>query len=191
MLKTSNEWKEGDDLDRALDAALAKYASVEPRVGLDERILANLRSADTLTGAGIGWSWRMSVVLAAILVIVASLAWRWNKTSHQPVVVHQPEIKQAPIVAHQTGGETGFASQPKPSRPRTIRPRPQPQVAAAGPKLDVFPSPLPLSEQEKILALYVEKYPQHAALVAEARMEALRQQAEERRQMTGERDQRQ
>jgi hypothetical protein len=52
---------------------------------------------------------------------------------------------------------------------------------AAKPKLDVFPSPLPLSEQEKILAIYVAQYPQHAALVAEARMDALRQQEEERR----------
>ena len=36
--------RESDDLDRALDAALAKYTSVEPRAGLDERILANLRA---------------------------------------------------------------------------------------------------------------------------------------------------
>jgi hypothetical protein len=46
--------------------------------------------------------------------------------------------------------------------------------------LDQFPSPQPLSEQEKILANYVAKYPEHAALIAEARMEALRRDEEER-----------
>ena len=72
-----------------------------------------------------------------------------------------------------------------------IRPRLQPEIAVAGPKLDVFPSPLPLSEQEKILASYVAGYPEHAALVAEARMDALRQEAEERRRMAGELDEKQ
>jgi hypothetical protein len=63
---------------------------------------------------------------------------------------------------------------------------------ASGPKLDVFPSPLPLSEQEKLLATYVGQYPEHAALVAEARMADLRHEAEERHQIAaGEPDEKQ
>jgi hypothetical protein len=190
MLKNSNEWKSGDDLDRALDAALTKYAAVEPRAGLEERIRAHLRAEGTSSAAHAWWNWRVAAVLAAVLVIAASLAWRWNKASHRPVVLHRPEVKQAPIAPYRSSGETAFASQRKPSRHKTIGSRPQPQVAAVEPKLDVFPSPLPLSEQEKILSLYVEKYPQDAALVAEARMEALRQQAEERR-LSSEQDEKQ
>jgi hypothetical protein len=34
----------GDDLDRLLDAALAKYAQVEPRSGLENRVLATLHA---------------------------------------------------------------------------------------------------------------------------------------------------
>jgi hypothetical protein len=45
------------------------------------------------------------------------------------------------------------------------------------PKLDQFPSPQPLSEQEKILAAYVAKYPEDALLLAQARAEALRRDA--------------
>ncbi len=60
-------------------------------------------------------------------------------------------------------------------KPRTNIPRATPAVVASGPKLDQFPSPRPLSEQEKILASYVTKYPKHAALIAQARAEALRQ----------------
>jgi hypothetical protein len=50
---------------------------------------------------------------------------------------------------------------------------------AAEPKLDVFPSPLPLSEQEKMLASYVAEYPKEAALIARLRTEALQREFEE------------
>jgi hypothetical protein len=47
------------------------------------------------------------------------------------------------------------------------------------PKLAQFPSPRPLSEQEKILMSYVAQYPQTAALVAQDRAEALERDLEE------------
>jgi hypothetical protein len=53
-------------------------------------------------------------------------------------------------------------------------------IGVNSPKLDQFPSPQPLSEQEEILANYVGKYPEHAILIARARNEALqRDQLEE------------
>jgi hypothetical protein len=58
-----------DDLDRTLDAVLSRYASVEPRAGLEERILANLRTADAPTSAHAWWTWRMAAVLSAVLMI--------------------------------------------------------------------------------------------------------------------------
>jgi hypothetical protein len=41
-------------------------------------------------------------------------------------------------------------------------------VAEADPKLDVFPSPRPLSEEELALARYVRHFPSDAKLVAQA-----------------------
>jgi hypothetical protein len=46
---------------------------------------------------------------------------------------------------------------------------------ARPPKLDQFPSPQPLSEQEKILQSYVAENPEQAVLLARSRTEALRQ----------------
>lgn len=182
-MKHDNENRRtSDDLDRTLDAVLARYGSVEPRTGLEERILANLRSADVPTGTHAWWTRRMAAVLAAVLMI-ALLGWRWNKASRPPIVIHRPEINEEPIAPRVATRETNPAPQTKWPRRSRIRTRVQPEIVGAGPKLDVFPSPLPLSEQEKILALYVEQYPQHAALVAEARMEALRQQEEERQRV--------
>jgi hypothetical protein len=58
-------------------------------------------------------------------------------------------------------------------------------VGANSPKLDQFPSPQPLSEQEKILASYVNQFPDHAALLAQARMEMLRRDREEELRQAG------
>jgi hypothetical protein len=67
------------------------------------------------------------------------------------------------------------------SQPRNAVPRPtrrvhdvaEIQVPKALPKLDQFPSPQPLSEQEKLLASYVAVYPKQAALLAKLRTEEL------------------
>jgi hypothetical protein len=58
-------------------------------------------------------------------------------------------------------------------------------VVSAGPKLQQFPSPQPLSDQEKILANYVSEYPEHAALIAQARMEMSRRDQEEELRVPG------
>lgn len=188
-MKHNNETrKTSDDLDRILDAELAKYASIEPRAGLEERILANLRTADRSSGTHLWWNWRIAAVLAVVLVIAASLAWRWTKASVPPIVVHRQEVKEAPIAPRLANRETNPALQTKGPRRRTVKTPQQTEIVVAGPKLDVFPSPLPLSEQEKILASYIAEDPEHAALVAEARMDALRQQDDERRRMTADRD---
>jgi hypothetical protein len=190
MANHDENWKERDELDRTLDAALAKYASAEPREGLEERVLANLRAAGTRDAQRAWWNWGFAV-LATVLAIAAVAVWQWNKSTQIPIANHPSTIKQAPVgpdLAHRDGNSARPIKSPQWQRPRH---RPQHETVAASPKLDVFPSPLPLSEQEKILASYVAGYPEHAALVAEARMDALRQEAEERRRIAGELDEKQ
>jgi len=190
MTNHEDNRKERDDLDRTLDAALAKYASVEPREGMEERILANLRAADTRSAQRAWWNWGFAV-LAAVLAIAAVAVWRWSQPTQRPIANHPSTVKQAPVAPDLAHGD-GNSAPPTQSLPRrTPRHRPEGEVVAANPKLDVFPSPLPLSEQEKILASYVSQYPKHAAVVAEARMDDLRQETEERQRIASERDERQ
>jgi hypothetical protein len=189
MTNHEDNRQERDDLDRTLDAALAKYASVEPRAGLEERILANVRAAGIRAAQRTLWSWGFAV-LAAVLSIAAVGVWQWNKPTQTPIANQPSTVKQAPVapdVAHREGNNAPPRSLPH----RTARHHSQHETVAANPKLDVFPSPLPLSEQEKILASYVSQYPKHAALVAEARMDDLRQETEEQRRIANERDARQ
>jgi len=61
-------------------------------------------------------------------------------------------------------------------------------VVAATPRLDRFPSPEPLSEQERLLRNYVAQYPEQAVRLARLRSEALRQdQLEEMNAFPGDR----
>ena len=71
-----------------------------------------------------------------------------------------------------------FAATSQPKRAvqgpkRRLRAVADAQVAKALPKLDQFPSPQPLSEQEKLLASYVAVYPKQAAVLARLRTEEL------------------
>ena len=175
----------GDELDRVLDAAIAKYAAVEPRTGLEERVLANLRSAAPLAN-GAWWRWSLAAALAAVLLIVVTLAWRSRAPSH-PAIAHHPTSTE-----HRNAGpEKDVAHHDAnviPRRPRLAH-RNQalgsPPVVAAVPKLDQFPSPHPLSEQEQILASYVAQFHDEAVLVARARTEAMERDREQEMREAG------
>jgi hypothetical protein len=177
---------ENDVLDRELDAALAKYAAVEPRPGLEERILANLRSQQTSTADCAWWRWGLAGALAAVVVVAAALAWRSAKPSPPRIVQHPSTIEQSPNPPQMPI----VARDDHPAVQHVIRPtrtagghRAHPAaMAEANPKLDVFPSPRPLSDQERILESYVNQFRQEAVLIARARsQQEIRDQQEEMR----------
>ena len=178
------------ELDQVLDAILAKYAATEPRAGLEERILANLRGADVRIEHGGSWSWRIAVALAGVLMVATAVVWQWSRASHSRIANH-PSSTQQKMAPIEMASQDENCAPVKHGKRAAVRRPPRHEMLAPDPKLDVFPSPLPLSEQEKILASYVREYPEHAALVAEARMDALRQQDQERRRMAGQQDEKQ
>jgi len=61
-----------DEFDDMLDAALAKYAAAEPRAGLDERVLANLRAERARVTERACWRWSIVAPLAR------SSLWPWH-----------------------------------------------------------------------------------------------------------------
>jgi hypothetical protein len=175
---------ENDALGHELDTVLAKYAASEPRQGLEERILANLRAEQTHVRDRIWWRWAIAGALAVVVVAGVALAWRWAAPS-QPTIAkrpqpstQQPQKTRTPIAVHdntaiQPRARTGV-------RRTSVHPSRTTNVGVNTPKLEQFPSPQPMSEQEEILANYVGKYPEHAILIARARNEALqRDQLEE------------
>jgi hypothetical protein len=172
---------ENDALDRELDVALAQFAAAEPRAGLEDRVLANLRIERGRAPEPSWWGWPALAALAAILLVTVSLVWRSAKPKPDITVQAPPK---ATHFETQVAGNRGGGSVPHHQAGSKKRLKPPavthtvPEVASAT-KLDQFPSPQPLSEQEKILARYVTKYPEHAALIAQARTEELRRDATE------------
>jgi len=181
------ENKKQDELDSMLDAELAKYAAVEPRAGLEERILANLQTERTPVPTRAWWQWSVAGALAAVVVVGLALAWKSGKPPHPIVASHSSTAlhlaKQPKPDVATDGANPDRGNQPRPPERVAMRRaavhRRQSKIVADNPKLDQFPSPQPLSEQEKALESYVTNYPEHAALIARARAEELRRDAAE------------
>lgn len=194
----SDHWQDGmnqqdlnnDAFDQQLDAALSKFAAVEPRAGLEDRILANLRIEQERPTERSWWRWPVvGALAAAVIVVVLSLAWSSGKP--QNIAAHLSPSKQTNDHAATTqvannGGISRIRPHERTSAKRAspLAVRPHVTEVIAAPRLARFPSPQPLSEQEKILVRYVTKDPEHAALIAQARTEELRRDnAEEMRQL--------
>lgn len=162
------------EMDRRLDAALASFTAVEPRQGLEARLLANLGAEQARVPSRAWWQWGLAGAVAVILLIGA-LAWRSIRPSHPTVANHPPATIQ-----HASTQETNSAPHTAPDVTTAKHaPMPSPatrRVAAATaiavrPKLDKFPSPQPLSTEEIALAHYVKDFPKDAQLVAQAQEE--------------------
>jgi hypothetical protein len=166
-----------DELDRVLDAALAKYAAAEPRAGLEARVLADLRAEREQVPDRSWWRWSAVAVLASVVVVAVTLAWRSGRPS-LPVVKNDPSapanVSKEPKRQVASDGVGSGVRPPRPGTGPKVAVSPNVPIAVAHPKLGQFPSPHPLSEQEKILQNYVAKYPEQAVLVARARSEELR-----------------
>jgi len=160
-----------DELDRILDAALEKYASAEPRAGLEDRILATLHSAEIPVSHGAWWHWSLAAVLAALLVVLA-IGLRSTRTrekvadTNTPPAQTVPAQSESPRVHHDDGAGS--------HTPIHFAARHHNPAAPKNPKLDQFPSPHPLSEQEQLLARYVAQFNDEAVIVARVRTEATR-----------------
>lgn len=161
-----------DELDQILDNALAKYAAVEPRSGLEDRILSHLKSPGT-SATGVAW-WRWAATFAAALVVMILVLWGVEKYNPQRMV-RRPAGSQ-----EQTPSQVVTNHAPvipaRPMAPVTVRrarkhTSTQVAVVAAGPKLDQFPSPQPLSEEELALVRYVHSFPKEAKMIAQTQEE--------------------
>jgi len=165
-----------EQVDRELDAALAKYAAVVPRAGLEERVLANLRAQPAGAPGHGWWRWSLAAALAVLLVAALVVGWRSGKSS-PPLIVNHPSTPapgaKAPRTKVATSGGAKQIRPPAQSKRGTTNRSPQPTAVATVTKLDQFPSPQPLSEQEQILATYVAQFHKQAVMIARVTNEEL------------------
>ena len=155
------ETHDRDQLDDLLDGALKQYGSVEPRAGLEGRVLARLTAEERATRRE---QWRWASPVAGFACLLAVVVWIGTEGKKEPPPHVRTQI--AKIVAEQNQAKpTGIRQQPgKASSPGTHAVRKSsPRVANAAPRLAKFPSPRPLGEQERLLVAYVSDFPEQAA----------------------------
>ena len=156
-------------LDEWLDTALPQYGQAEPRLGLENRVLARVRAEQERMAARKRQWWPVLAAVSAILVIALGVVLASLKSYLSPIA----QRNSAPVEQKASQPNQAKYSHIQEASARTIRagiPRSHPfhLGGSARGRLEQFPSPQPLSEQEAILARYVEQFPQHAGLMAQA-----------------------
>ena len=142
-------------VDELLEASLKQYRGEEPRSGLEMRILAGVRTQERAARLrGLGWA---VAVCAGILAVIAL-------TLHfAPTPLRQPTPSASLPQPATTPPASGSADHrfwgprlvhgPK-EGPRTSKPGVR---ATRRSRPEQFPTPLPLTEQEKLLLAYLNK----------------------------------
>ncbi|HXZ42292.1 MAG TPA: hypothetical protein VEG68_16220 [Terriglobales bacterium] len=152
-------------IDEWVDVALRQRGAVEPRPGLENRVLAALKAERERIPAQT-WNWRpVWITLAAMLLIgaVAFLRRTTDKVGSTSVASHVTPLLSSEASTHTSSAVTRG---PRAGAVRRV---------SATPRLEQFPSPQPLSEQERILVSYIQQFPREAVLVAQAQTQLLKQ----------------
>lgn len=162
-------------LDEMLNAMLSAYSSADPRPGLETRILAKVQEQAVKETArwGFRWNWAIAALATAGLIMMAIYISRLQPHHLEPQVAtrpHQPKNSAPALQQKSLTTPKLTASHASTQRHKAQIARvPQPagdQVIAV--RQEVFPSPSPLSEQEKLLLRYLTRTPREE-LIAQSR----------------------
>jgi len=119
----------------------------------------------------VGWAWRLGAAAAVLAIAVAV----YRIDSHHRPALTPPiaEIREpaAPGVVSPpvTATPLGPSRTPRRSTPRSMRSRNpsagrEGRVARSEPRMDVFPTPRPVTEQERLLLRFIQEAPKPVLL---------------------------
>ncbi len=157
--------KTNDEFDNLLYDALTEYRDAEPLAGLEDRVLRRVRcQAERRRATRLAWS-AAAVATATLLTIVAWLGLRERvKPASVPVTVVQkseaaPQVqKKEPEIAEVSPGVAVVAKK-KIASPRHRR-QPNETAKELSPIPAQFPTPEPLTANERALLALAQKQPE-------------------------------
>ena len=152
--------REKDDLDLLLDNVLSNYGDPGPGSGLEQRVLAGIRTrlaAESETRRR--WlPWAVALPAAACLLLFFLAGPR---TAHPPATVAKVRtpFQELPLTTAHAGPRPVLSPEPVPKGGQTSDNRQLHRIyraarSAALPKLDVFPTPQPLTPAELALVTF-------------------------------------
>lgn len=156
-----------DAFDCELDAALASYANINPRTGLEGRIMARIAAERKHSDVQFPWRWPAVAFIALSVAFGIAIHPRSSKPARREIAGPVRQQVGVPQIL------SPLTDVPQVKTANSTRPKPHRQTVASLPKLEQFPSPHPLSDQEKVLADYVARFRDEAVLVARVNAEEL------------------
>jgi hypothetical protein len=157
-----------DELDRIIDRGLAGYSSREPLAGLEDRVLNRIRLEAAGPRRSRWWALALVVPALAALVIVAVV----SRSGHAPIA---KSIQTAGVVAPPLSMAPALppAAVSRPAR-RTRGAKPSRASLRFLPKRDQFPTPSPLTPEERALILLAQARPAEVEAFAELQRKNLK-----------------
>jgi len=164
-------------MDQMLDSLLAGYSSAEPRPGLETRIMATLREGESREASRGWWNFKWvwaGAALAAVIVGGVLIGGKRHVAPPPNTVVHttQPAVQQ-PVVQEprlqqpnvQSSVPAAVGAERVIHRHKTLPRGPQQDATLAlSQRPAVFPTPAPLSEQERLLLQYYSRTPREEVI---------------------------
>jgi len=154
-----------DELDELIDGALARYSGAEPLDGLEDRVLRRVQGARAARRSS--WGFRLAYAVPALAaVLIAGVAlWMGRDTRSGATDVTQKMVVPEPPAAAR-GPRSSPVLPVREAMPRNAATKPRRIVPARSlPKEEYFPSPAPLTEEERALVAWVNSAPAEAARV--------------------------
>jgi len=136
-------------LDHLLDSLLANYADAEPRPGFETRLRTVLHEPKPTFR--FGWLWAGAAAAVMAVAIFAIYNSRPAELPPPPTI----EAAKPPVLLPIRPIPAPHVSQKR----HGLRVEPLPLTADVGPRQEVFPTPIPLSEQERLLLRYLAGTP--------------------------------
>ncbi len=146
------------EFDRIIDRALTTYSEAQPLEGLADRVLNRVRGSGSTPRRFRGWEW---VVTASGLVVLASIVFTLEpRRGTVPKEIHPANFQAATQPVLTTKSENAQL-EPSP-RLREVTRTKHPMKRYFLPKQEQFPSPTPLSSEERVLVAFVKRDPARA-----------------------------
>jgi hypothetical protein len=157
--------RENDQLDLLIDAALATYS--KPPAGLEDRVLQAVAEAQLASPAISNQAvfpirrilpWALGLAAAAcvlLALIIHNFGTRPETQAHSNSSLQPQRTASRPGVIATSERHTSLAHKPKAQARRTA----PGALVATLPKLDVFPTPQPLTPEEQALSVYAGRVP--------------------------------
>ncbi len=161
--------------ERWLDSALKQRGEAEPAPGLEQRILSRLRDR-SIAPEKEPWRWWPAFAALAAVVLLGALVLVMRNQRHEPTGVAgetAAPTRELPAVAQHIPQQQKAEKSAATKTPVHVQVKRRVASPASNrePRLEQFPSPQPLSEQEEMLAAYVSQFNSEAVLIARLQSE--------------------